>query len=34
MREGRWASRARGSNVAGERAVMGASTTGRSWAEG
>jgi hypothetical protein len=40
MREGRWASRAwgskraRGLDVARERAVMGASTAGRSWAKG
>jgi hypothetical protein len=40
MREERWASKARGSkgargaDVAGERAVVGTSTTGRSWAGG
>jgi hypothetical protein len=34
MREGMWASRARGSGVAEERAVVGVSTAGRSWARG
>jgi hypothetical protein len=40
MREGRWASRAwglkgaRGADMAGERADVGASTAGRSWAGG
>jgi hypothetical protein len=34
MREGMWASRARGSGMARERAVMGVSTAGRSWARG
>jgi hypothetical protein len=34
MRERRWASRAWGSDVAGERADVGASKAGRSWARG
>jgi hypothetical protein len=34
MGEGRWATRARGSDVAGERANVGASMAGRSWAGG